>query len=98
VRGGAAQIVANLPYNITTDMLKRALPLGDAFSTVVLLIQEEARRTQRLRSTPHTHGHTRLRKKGVCGARARVPWQACDQDTLRPAARLRGAGGAAPGG
>lgn len=39
-----AQVVANLPYNITTDTLKRLLPMGNTFSTVVLLVQEEARR------------------------------------------------------
>lgn len=38
-----AKVVANLPYNITTDTLKRLLPMGDSFSTVVLLVQEEAR-------------------------------------------------------
>lgn len=37
-----AKVVANLPFNITTDVIRRVLPLSDMFSTVVLMLQDEA--------------------------------------------------------
>ncbi|KAL2611329.1 hypothetical protein R1flu_023021 [Riccia fluitans] len=37
-----AKVVSNLPFNITTDVVKRVLPMGDLFSTMVLLLQDEA--------------------------------------------------------
>eukprot|EP00271_Cylindrocystis_brebissonii_P003005 TRINITY_DN13752_c0_g1_i1.p1 TRINITY_DN13752_c0_g1~~TRINITY_DN13752_c0_g1_i1.p1 ORF type:complete len:409 (-),score=61.40 TRINITY_DN13752_c0_g1_i1:252-1478(-) len=37
-----AKVVANLPFNITTEVLQRLLPLGDLFSHVVLMLQDEA--------------------------------------------------------
>ncbi|XP_047947704.1 ribosomal RNA small subunit methyltransferase, chloroplastic-like [Salvia hispanica] len=37
-----AKVVANIPFNISTDVVKQLLPMGDIFSEVVLLIQEEA--------------------------------------------------------
>ncbi|CAM6104624.1 unnamed protein product [Calypogeia fissa] len=37
-----AKVVSNLPFNITTHVLKRVLPMGDVFSRVVLLLQDEA--------------------------------------------------------
>ena len=37
-------MVANLPFNITTDALKRLLPLGRHVGDVLLLLQEEAAR------------------------------------------------------
>ncbi|MEW5307660.1 MAG: hypothetical protein WDW36_010038 [Sanguina aurantia] len=44
-RGGAGsrkvKVVANLPYNITTDFLKRMLPLGDLVSELHIMIQDE---------------------------------------------------------
>ncbi|KAF8032521.1 hypothetical protein BT93_D1433 [Corymbia citriodora subsp. variegata] len=36
-----AKVVANIPFNISTDVVKQILPLGDIFSEVVLLLQEE---------------------------------------------------------
>ncbi|KAH7849192.1 hypothetical protein Vadar_014354 [Vaccinium darrowii] len=36
-----AKVVSNLPFNITTDVVKLLLPMGDIFSDVVLLLQEE---------------------------------------------------------
>ncbi|ONI22842.1 hypothetical protein PRUPE_2G154300 [Prunus persica] len=36
-----AKVVANIPFNISTDVVKRLLPMGDIFSEVVLLLQEE---------------------------------------------------------
>lgn len=35
------KIVANIPYYLTTDLLERLLPLGDAVSDVVVMIQRE---------------------------------------------------------
>lgn len=37
-----AKVVSNLPFNISTDVVKLLLPMGDIFSEVVLLLQEEA--------------------------------------------------------
>ncbi|KVH89137.1 Ribosomal RNA adenine methylase transferase [Cynara cardunculus var. scolymus] len=37
-----AKVVANIPFNISTDVVKQLLPMGDVFSQVVLLLQEEA--------------------------------------------------------
>ncbi|KAG6550460.1 hypothetical protein Mapa_008002 [Marchantia paleacea] len=37
-----AKVVSNLPFNITTNVVKKVLPMGDLFSTVVLLLQDEA--------------------------------------------------------
>ncbi|XP_062090223.1 ribosomal RNA small subunit methyltransferase, chloroplastic [Humulus lupulus] len=36
-----AKVVSNLPFNISTDVVKQLLPMGDIFSEVVLLLQEE---------------------------------------------------------
>ncbi|XP_022757198.1 ribosomal RNA small subunit methyltransferase, chloroplastic [Durio zibethinus] len=36
-----AKVVSNLPFNISTDVVKLLLPMGDIFSEVVLLLQEE---------------------------------------------------------
>jgi len=33
------QVVANIPFNISTDVIKLFLPMGDIFSEVVLLLQ-----------------------------------------------------------
>ena len=44
------RIVANLPYYITTDLLKQLLPLGDKFESLLLLLQDEV--AQRL-TTEH---------------------------------------------
>jgi len=35
-------VVANLPYNITSDALKRMLPMGDHISDLILMVQYEA--------------------------------------------------------
>ncbi|KAH0980322.1 hypothetical protein GBA52_007499 [Prunus armeniaca] len=35
------KVVANIPFNISTDVVKQLLPMGDIFSDVVLLLQEE---------------------------------------------------------
>ncbi|EOA38205.1 hypothetical protein CARUB_v10009683mg [Capsella rubella] len=37
-----AKVVSNLPFNISTDVVKLLLPMGDIFSKVVLLLQDEA--------------------------------------------------------
>ncbi|KAL6290212.1 hypothetical protein ACE6H2_007722 [Prunus campanulata] len=34
-----AKVVANIPFNISTDVVKQLLPMGDIFSDVVLLLQ-----------------------------------------------------------
>ncbi|XP_021280633.1 ribosomal RNA small subunit methyltransferase, chloroplastic [Herrania umbratica] len=36
-----AKVVSNIPFNISTDVVKQLLPIGDIFSEVVLLLQEE---------------------------------------------------------
>ncbi|KAK4748454.1 hypothetical protein SAY87_015040 [Trapa incisa] len=36
-----AKVVSNIPFNISTDVVKQVLPMGDIFSEVVLLLQEE---------------------------------------------------------
>ncbi|KAG2725048.1 hypothetical protein I3843_01G049600 [Carya illinoinensis] len=36
-----AKVVSNIPFNISTDIVKLLLPMGDIFSEVVLLLQEE---------------------------------------------------------
>ena len=33
------QVVSNIPFNISTDVVKILLPMGDIFSEVVLLLQ-----------------------------------------------------------
>ncbi|PKI44327.1 hypothetical protein CRG98_035283 [Punica granatum] len=35
------KVVSNIPFNISTDIVKQLLPMGDIFSEVVLLLQEE---------------------------------------------------------
>lgn len=37
-----AKVVANIPFNISTDVIKLLLPMGDIFSEVVLLLQVES--------------------------------------------------------
>jgi 16S rRNA (adenine1518-N6/adenine1519-N6)-dimethyltransferase len=44
------RIVANLPYYITTELLKQLLPLGDKIESLLLLLQDEV--AQRL-TTEH---------------------------------------------
>ena len=36
-----AKVVANIPYNITTDVLKVLLPMGDTFEDMIFMFQEE---------------------------------------------------------
>ncbi|KAK1262403.1 hypothetical protein QJS04_geneDACA000967 [Acorus gramineus] len=36
-----AKVVSNIPFNITTDVVKHLLPMGDIISEVVLLLQDE---------------------------------------------------------
>ena len=49
--GSKPTLMANLPYNITRDFLKKALPLGARYSSLVLMLQHEA--AERLvKSTP----------------------------------------------
>ncbi|KAK4418700.1 Ribosomal RNA small subunit methyltransferase, chloroplastic [Sesamum alatum] len=38
----SAKVVANIPFNISTDVVKQLLPMGDIFSEVILLLQDEA--------------------------------------------------------
>lgn len=35
----AHQVVSNIPFNISKDVIKQLLPMGDIFSEVVLLLQ-----------------------------------------------------------
>jgi len=37
-----AKVIANLPFNITTQVVKKLLPLGSTFSHIILLLQDEA--------------------------------------------------------
>ncbi|KAL6569461.1 Ribosomal RNA small subunit methyltransferase, chloroplastic [Orobanche minor] len=37
----SAKVVANIPFNISTDVVKQLLPMGDIFSDVILLLQDE---------------------------------------------------------
>ncbi|CAL5397928.1 unnamed protein product [Camellia sinensis] len=39
--GDMDTVVSNIPFNISTDVVKLLLPMGDIFSEVVLLLQEE---------------------------------------------------------
>ena len=39
--GENVRVVANLPYNITTDFLKKSLPLGDAVTDLFVMVQDE---------------------------------------------------------
>ncbi|XP_024025970.1 LOW QUALITY PROTEIN: ribosomal RNA small subunit methyltransferase, chloroplastic [Morus notabilis] len=41
LNSGYAKVVANIPFNISTDVVKQLLPMGDIISEVVLLLQEE---------------------------------------------------------
>ena len=41
---GRCRVVANLPYNVTSDVLKRILPRGDVFEDLHLMLQDEAGR------------------------------------------------------
>ncbi|KAF7814615.1 ribosomal RNA small subunit methyltransferase, chloroplastic [Senna tora] len=36
-----AKVVSNIPFNVSTDVIKLLLPMGDIISQVVLLLQEE---------------------------------------------------------
>lgn len=36
-----AKVVANIPFNISKDVVRQLLPMGDIFSEVVLLLQDE---------------------------------------------------------
>ncbi|GFP98530.1 ribosomal rna small subunit methyltransferase a [Phtheirospermum japonicum] len=36
------KVVANIPFNISTEVVKQLLPMGDIFSEVILLLQDEA--------------------------------------------------------
>ena len=36
-----AKVVANIPYNITTDVLKVLLPMGATFEDMIFMFQEE---------------------------------------------------------
>ncbi|KAL6848338.1 hypothetical protein ACP4OV_021632 [Aristida adscensionis] len=37
-----AKVVSNLPFNVSTEVVKLLLPMGDVFSDVVLMLQDEA--------------------------------------------------------
>ncbi|KAK8952537.1 hypothetical protein KSP39_PZI003823 [Platanthera zijinensis] len=37
-----AKVVSNIPFNISNDVVKQLLPMGDLFSDVILLLQDEA--------------------------------------------------------
>ena len=48
-------MVANLPYNITSDALKRMLSMGDYISDLILMVQVRFRRYRfSLPVTPNT--------------------------------------------
>ncbi|KAJ1277636.1 hypothetical protein BS78_04G018500 [Paspalum vaginatum] len=36
-----AKVVSNLPFNVSTEVVKLLLPMGDVFSVVVLMLQDE---------------------------------------------------------
>lgn len=36
-----AKVVSNLPFNVSTEVVKLLLPMGDIFSVVVLMLQDE---------------------------------------------------------
>jgi 16S rRNA A1518/A1519 N6-dimethyltransferase RsmA/KsgA/DIM1 with predicted DNA glycosylase/AP lyase activity len=36
-----AKVVSNLPFNVSTEVVKLLLPMGDVFSVMVLLLQDE---------------------------------------------------------
>jgi hypothetical protein len=33
------QVVSNLPFNVSTEVVKQILPMGDVFSVMVLMLQ-----------------------------------------------------------
>ncbi|XP_020701644.1 ribosomal RNA small subunit methyltransferase, chloroplastic isoform X4 [Dendrobium catenatum] len=37
-----AKVVSNIPFNISTDVVKQLLPMGDLFSEVIILLQVDA--------------------------------------------------------
>ncbi|XP_044418213.1 ribosomal RNA small subunit methyltransferase, chloroplastic [Triticum aestivum] len=37
-----AKVVSNLPFNVSTEVVKQILPMGDVFSVMVLMLQDEA--------------------------------------------------------
>lgn len=39
IEGYFLQVIANLPFNITTQVVKKLLPLGSTFSHIILLLQ-----------------------------------------------------------
>ncbi len=42
--GKKIKVVANLPYNITTPILQKLLPLGECISSITVMVQEEVAR------------------------------------------------------
>lgn len=52
------QIVANLPYNVSTALLLRWLPVSAAFTSMTLMFQKEV--ADRLLATPRTKAYGRL--------------------------------------
>ncbi|XP_047080648.1 ribosomal RNA small subunit methyltransferase, chloroplastic-like isoform X2 [Lolium rigidum] len=36
-----AKVVSNLPFNVSTEVVKQILPMGDVFSVMVLMLQDE---------------------------------------------------------
>ncbi|MCO5591629.1 hypothetical protein L7F22_045619 [Adiantum nelumboides] len=51
-----AKVVSNLPFNITTPVVKRILPMGDIFSSMVLLLQDEAA-SRLIDVSPHSNSY-----------------------------------------
>jgi 16S rRNA (adenine1518-N6/adenine1519-N6)-dimethyltransferase len=49
-KGRRVQVVANLPYNITTPILTKLLPLHHLFSNIIVMVQEEV--AQRICAKP----------------------------------------------
>ncbi|KAF3442240.1 hypothetical protein FNV43_RR16156 [Rhamnella rubrinervis] len=41
INSRSVKVVSNIPFNISKDVVKQLLPMGDIFSEVVLLLQEE---------------------------------------------------------
>lgn len=54
--GKKAQVIANLPYHLTTPILARLLPLHRYFSKLTIMVQNEM--AQRMISKPHTSDYS----------------------------------------
>lgn len=58
LQGRRAKVVANLPYQITTPILQKLLPMYDCFSSLTLMVQREF--GERLFAKKNTHSYSSL--------------------------------------